>query len=88
MLTTSIPAPPVTRWPLQPLLDASRLSVRHLADHARVPVHTMRRAAKNGLTTDTAELWAISVRLHPFEVWGWDWLDATAAGGEHVEGAS
>jgi hypothetical protein len=65
-------------WPLQPLLDASRLTAGDLAAELRLSGTTVRNAARRGLNDRQADEWAIRLGLHPLLVWGWAWIDPAA----------
>jgi hypothetical protein len=65
-------------WPLQPLLDASGLTVGQLAAELGLSGTTVRQAARRGLSDRQADEWAIRLGLHPLLVWGWAWIDPSA----------
>lgn len=60
------------RWPLQPLLDATGLSMRRLKDVVKGDPYPAKTV---GLSDDQADRWAVSCGLLPHEVWP-DWFDA------------
>ena len=62
------------RWPLQPLLDASKLTRANVAAHLGITTTTLRDAERRGLTDDQADRWAVGLGHHPANVWGWDWF--------------
>lgn len=63
------------RWPLQPLLDAARLTATGLACELTIAGNEITRAALHGLSDIQADRWAIRLGFHPVLVWGWDWVD-------------
>jgi Bacterial regulatory proteins, gntR family len=65
-------------WPLQPLLDACRLTPTAMGRHLGVGGATISRAAHGGLSDHQADEWAIRLGFHPLMVWGWAWIDPTA----------
>jgi hypothetical protein len=64
------------RWPLQPLLDACRLTPAVLAAHLHVGGNAVTLAGRQGLSDRQADRWATRVGFHPLLVWGWAWVDA------------
>lgn len=64
--------PPSRRWPLEPLLVATRRPVPHLEQLARLPSGIGRRWATHGLTDEAADRVAVGLGMHPLEVWP-DW---------------
>lgn len=59
------------RYPVQPLLDATGLTLngfirRHMPS---VNGQAYRKARNEGLSMDQAERWALTAGWHPFEVW-------------------
>lgn len=74
------PEPEAVRWPLKPLLDATRLTIRSLAAELGMARDAVAIAGRRGLSDVQADEWAIRLGLHPVVVWGWTWVaaDATA----------
>jgi DNA-binding transcriptional regulator YhcF (GntR family) len=74
------------RWPLQPLLDRTRMSARKLAAELGLDPALVIRAGRHGLSDVQADHWAIGLGSHPVLVWGWDWaeLGGQASGAAHV----
>lgn len=69
-------------WPLQPLLDACRISMGSVGHRLGVGGNQIARAVERGLTDRQADEWAIRLGVHPMTVWGWAWVeDADRAAG-------
>jgi len=69
------------RWPLDPLLAASRLTRTALAREVGTSTQVVTLAGRRGLTDVQAVRWAIRLGLHPILVWGWAWIEAAAVTG-------
>jgi hypothetical protein len=65
-------------WPLQPLLDACKLTATAMGRRLGIGGATVSRAARSGLSDHQADEWAIRLGFHPLMVWGWAWIDPTA----------
>ena len=65
-------------WPMQPLLDATSLTLSGFSHAHGVSYDTMRPAARDGLTDKQADHWAVKAGLHPACVWP-DWTDGAEA---------
>lgn len=63
-----------------PLGLLPRRSLQSVADAVGVPIETARAAYHSGLTSFEADRWAVACKVHPFEVWGWPWVDLAATG--------
>jgi hypothetical protein len=65
----------VTRYPLQPLLDAIGAdSLRDAADRLGTSVTSLRHYRDDGLTLQVADRLTIAAGLHPAMVWP-SWVD-------------
>ena len=52
-----------------------RRSLRSVADALGMPLDTARAHYLSGLTAFEADHWAVACSAHPFEVWGWRWIE-------------
>lgn len=57
------------RYPLQPLLDATGLSMKGLRARCPMSGSTYRTAIDRGLTADQADRWAVRCGMIPVAVW-------------------
>lgn len=65
------------RWPLAPLMAASRLPSRAaLARALGVSGGAIAKAAERGCADKQADQWAVRISKHPGEVWGSAWFEA------------
>jgi hypothetical protein len=54
----------------------SKRSLRSVADALGISLETARAHYVSGLTAYEADRWSVACGAHPFEVWGWSWIDA------------
>lgn len=66
-------------WPLQPLLDATHLTIQDLVVALNINNEAAKDAAERGCTTLQADRWAVRLGKHPIEVWH-DWYDRAGLG--------
>jgi hypothetical protein len=52
-----------------------RRSLRSIAVAVGISMDAAHSAYHSGLTAFEADRWAIACRVHPFEIWGWVWID-------------
>lgn len=64
-----------TKWPLQPLLDTTGVSVNEMARVVHQSGGNVYRALREGLSDSMADRWACALGRHPAEVWD-GWFDA------------
>lgn len=64
----------MTRYPLQPLLDAAGMTLNDLRQVCPMGGSTYRRARTDGLSEEQADRYACRVGLVPWVIWP-DWLD-------------
>lgn len=70
-----MPATSPRLFPLEPLLAATGLTQTRLQRKVHASGKDMARAAREGCTAAQADMWAVRCNLHPFAVWGWQWVD-------------
>ncbi|HEY4332150.1 MAG TPA: hypothetical protein VGM78_06260 [Ilumatobacteraceae bacterium] len=56
-----------------------RRSLQSVAAALDLPLEVARAYARTGLTTFEADRWAVACKVHPFEVWGWAWVERAAS---------
>ncbi|MCU1391796.1 MAG: hypothetical protein JWM34_224 [Ilumatobacteraceae bacterium] len=62
-----------------PLGLLPRRSLQSVADAVGISIEAARAAYHSGLTSFEADRWAVACKVHPFEVWGWPWVELAAA---------
>lgn len=62
-----------------PLGLLPRRTLQSVAEALGVTFEAARSAYHSGLTAFEADRWAVACKVHPFEVWGWSWIDLAAA---------
>lgn len=50
-------------------------SLRSVAEALGISVETARAHYVSGLTAFEADRWSVACGVHPFEVWGWAWVE-------------
>jgi hypothetical protein len=58
-----------------PLGLLPRRTLQSVADALGITFDSARAAYHSGLTAFEADRWAVACKVHPFEVWGWPWID-------------
>jgi hypothetical protein len=58
-----------------PLGLLPRRSLQSVADALGMSMETARAHYQSGLTAFEADRWAVACKVHPFEVWGWPWVE-------------
>jgi hypothetical protein len=66
-----------------PLGLLPRRTLQSVADALGISFDAARSAYHSGLTAFEADRWAVACKVHPFEVWGWPWIDLAAAPAAH-----
>jgi hypothetical protein len=62
-----------------PLGLLPRRSLQSVADAVGITIERARAAYHSGLTSFEADRWAVACKVHPFEVWGWPWVELAEA---------
>lgn len=63
-----------------PLGLIPRRSLQSVADLLGISIDAARASYHSGLTAFEADRWAVACKVHPFEIWGWSWVDLAEAG--------
>lgn len=63
-----------------PLGLLPRRSLQFVADALGITIEAARASYQSGLTSFEADRWAVACAAHPFEVWGWSWIELAEAG--------
>ena len=58
-----------------PLGLLPRRSLRSVAVSLGIPIEVAQAHCRSGLTAFEADRWAVACKVHPFEVWGWSWIE-------------
>ncbi len=60
-------------------------SLRSVADSLGISFESARAHYLSGLTAFEADRWSVACGVHPFEVWGWSWIDTADSAGSGAE---
>ena len=63
-----------------PLGLLPRRSLQSVATALGVSITVTQAHCRSGLTAFEADRWAVACKVHPFEVWGWSWIEQALLG--------